>query len=250
MFMVVKKRRILYVFSALLIISILFVCIASKEAREDAEPEKYDEYEARSAAENKTLLIDAGHGGFDAGASANGAEEKDLNLAVALELKECAEKAGGNVVMTRSDDTSTEEKNRSDGTSAKKSDLKKRKAMAEECDADVMISIHMNKYTDPKYWGAQVFYAENSEESRFLGEAVQKKLAEVLGDGNRRAAKKSNGEIYILRNVNRPSVIVECGFLSNPEEAKKLADKDYQSKLAQAIFAGIEDFFNKSFQEG
>ena len=103
----------------------------------------------------------------------------------------------------------------------------------------------MNKFEKSEYWGAQVFYAENSEESKTLGETIQAALPKVLNDNNDRVAKKSNGQIYILKNVKIPTVIVECGFLSNPSEAKKLSDEKYQKNFARAICVGIEDYFNK-----
>lgn len=246
MFMTIKKQTIVYAFSILLVISIAVICFASKEAKQDIEAEDEAQQTPITVLNDKTILIDAGHGGFDAGASGNGLKEKDINLGVALKLRDCVNEMGGKAVLTRESDVSTADESRNDGSTAKASDLKRRKAMAEECNADLMISIHMNKFEQAEYWGAQVFYAENSEESKILGEIIQAALPKVLNDKNERVAKKSNGQIFILKNVKIPTVIVECGFLSNPSEAKKLADEDYQKNLAQAICTGIEDYYNKN----
>ena len=142
--------------------------------------------------------------------------------------------------MTREDDSSTS----GEGKFSKSEDLKKRRNMVKECGADIFVSIHMNKFTQEKYKGAQVFYSAVNEESRILGEAIQKALPEILNDGNTRVAKKSDGNILILNNVSDPSVIVECGFLSNVEEAENLKNEEYQDKMAQAIYMGIENYFN------
>ena len=142
--------------------------------------------------------------------------------------------------MTREDDSSTS----GEGKFSKSEDLKKRRNMVKECGADIFVSIHMNKFTQEKYKGAQVFYSASNEESRILGEAIQKALPEILNDGNTRVAKKSDGNIFILNNVSVPSVIVECGFLSNTQEAENLKNEEYQDKMAQAIYAGIENYFN------
>lgn len=242
LFMTVKKHGIVYVFLTLLVISVIVVCVACKEAKNDVENEYQAPENPITVLTNKKILIDPGHGGFDAGASGNGLAEKDINLNVALKLRDCIVKSGGEVILTREKDVSTADEFRKDGTTAKASDLKRRKQMADKENIDMMISIHMNKFEDPKYWGAQVFYAEKSEESRVLGESIQTALPEVLNDNNKRVAKKSNGQIFILKNVKVPTVIVECGFLSNYDEAERLNNEEYQEKLASAIKTGIERY--------
>lgn len=238
MFFSVKKQTLIYGFLVLLGITALVLCGAVKEAKDDISPAVQT---ASCGASGKTILIDPGHGGEDPGATANGISEKDINLSVAHKLKKCIEDNGGTAVMTREEDRSTG----GDGKFSKLEDLKKRRNMAKECGADIFVSIHMNKFTQEKYKGAQVFYSASNEESRILGEAIQKALPEILNDGNTRVAKKSDGNIFILNNVLVPSVIVECGFLSNSEEAEKLKNEEYQDKMAQAIYAGIENYFNK-----
>lgn len=192
---------------------------------------------------DKIIVIDPGHGGFDAGASANGVQEKEANLAVALYLKQLVEQGGGKAVLTREEDVSTAPEDR-DGKSAKKADLLARKKLPEESGANVFVSIHMNKFPQSQYKGAQVFYGNQPEESMYLGEKMQAALIEVLADGNTRKAKKTDGNIFILQDTIVPSVIVECGFLSNPQEAKLLKQEGYQKKLAEAIYTGLIRFFD------
>ncbi len=191
---------------------------------------------------NRVVVIDAGHGGFDGGASANGLLEKDVNLLVANKLREYVEQGGGVAVMTRKDDRSTAEPG-TEGLSAKKSDLAARKSLAEQVKGDVFVSIHMNKFPQTQYRGAQVFYGNKPQESEKLGKAIQKSLIEVVQDGNKRTAKKTDGGILILKDTKVPSVIVECGFLSNPEEAALLKDENYLQKLAWGIYLGLMEYF-------
>ena len=192
----------------------------------------------------KVILIDPGHGGIDAGASANGAVEKDINLAVAKFLKEYVEAGGGKVYMTRETDDNTADPNRAKGVSQKKSDMQMRKSDIEKYKADMFISIHMNKFEQSKYRGAQVFYDDDSQENRILAEAIQQSLKDVLKDGNKRVAKGTGDSIFVLRDNKVPSALIECGFLSNPEEANLLKTSEYQKLVAEGIYTGIIKYFN------
>ncbi len=189
--------------------------------------------------EGKIIVIDPGHGGIDAGATANGAVEKELNLSVSEYLRDYIESSGGLVYMTRIDDSNTADPDRPKGITQKMSDLKNRKQSIEDCGADMFISIHMNKFAQSKYKGLQVFYGESSKESRKLGEEIQKSVVEVIQDGNTRKAKSAEGRIYVLKENKIPSVLVECGFLSNAEEAENLKNPEYQRRLAWSIYLGI-----------
>ena len=193
---------------------------------------------------NRVIVLDAGHGGFDAGASANGALEKEINLKVALCLKEYLEQGGAIVLLTRNSDASTAESGK-EGVSAKKSDLAARKQLVDNSEGDLFISIHMNKFSQTQYHGAQVFYSDDQEKGKKLGDEIQQSLKDVLNDNNSRIAKKMDREIFLLKNTTIPSVIVECGFLSNPQEAKLLQSKEYQQKLAWGIYLGIVKYFNQ-----
>lgn len=191
----------------------------------------------------KVILIDPGHGGIDAGASANGAVEKEINLAVANFLKGYVDAGGGKAYMTRETDDNTADPNRDKGVSQKKSDLQMRKSDIEKYKADIFISIHMNKFEQSKYRGAQVFYDDDSQENRLLAEAIQQALKDVLKDGNKRVAKGTGDSIFVLRDNDVPSALIECGFLSNTEEAKLLKTPLYQKSVAEGIYTGILKYF-------
>ena len=192
----------------------------------------------------KTILIDPGHGGIDAGASEGNAVEKTINLEISKLLSEYIELGGGTAYLTRTTDTNTADPNRPKGVSQKMSDLKTRKQNITDYNADLFISIHMNKFQQSQYRGFQAFYDKNSAESKALAELLQKTVAETICDGNNRKAKPNGDSIYVLKGNTIPSVLVECGFLSNPEEARLLTSPDYQKKLAFSIYWGIMKYFN------
>lgn len=242
LFLSVKKETIIYTLLISVSLLAIILCCIAKEVEED---KNLSVAAISTGLSGKTVLIDPGHGGFDAGASANGILEKDINLSVALKLKQCIEENGGTAIMTRETDSSTANDDGSSGKSAKVSDLKNRRSMANQSGADIFVSIHMNKFPQAQYKGAQVFYAADSQ-SQLLGEAIQKSLPETLNDGNTRAAKKTDGKIFILKDAKIPSVIVECGFLSNSEEAENLKNNDYQTKLAWAIYLGIDNYIREN----
>jgi len=198
-----------------------------------------------SLSKDNIILIDPGHGGIDAGASANGAVEKEINLSVAKFLKEYIESGGGCAYMTRETDTNTADPNRAKGVSQKKSDLQVRKSDIEKYKANIFISIHMNKFEQSKYRGAQVFYDDDSEENRALAESIQKSLKDFLNDGNTRAAKATGDSIFVLRDNKIPSALIECGFLSNTDEANLLKTPEYQKKVAEGIYIGILKYLSR-----
>lgn len=238
MFFVVKQKNFKRLFFLLLALCTLLLCGILHE-KEDLTRSVFS-----TPAANKVITLDAGHGGFDAGASANGVTEKDINLDVTLRLREYLEQAGGIVFLTRSEDTSTAESDKS-RIAAKKSDLLARRELAKNSGSEIFVSIHMNKFTQEQYKGAQVFYAAKSEDSKRLGDTIQESLKEILADGNTRNAKEIDRNVLILKDVDIPSVIVECGFLSNPEEAALLQENNYRQKLAWGIYLGIVRYFNR-----
>ncbi len=188
------------------------------------------------------LIIDAGHGGLDSGAVGNsGVHEKDLNLMVAMLLKEVAEADGMNTIMTRTEDTSLHTTESSRIRTQKRSDLEVRRRILNETGSLGYISIHMNKFEQSKYRGAQVFFA-NNENSRKLGLCIQKSLIDGIGDGNTRIAKTAPSNIYLLKGTTQTAVVVECGFLSNPEEEQLLQNPDYQRLIAQCIYNGFKNY--------
>ncbi len=196
--------------------------------------------------EGKVILLDPGHGGADAGASEGNAVEKTINLEVTNFLKEYIEENGGIAYMTRIEDTNTADPNRPKGMTQKMSDLKTRKKNIEDYNADIFISIHMNKFGQSQYRGFQVFYDGNSTESKKLGEHLQQSVLDVLQDGNRRKAKATGNSIFVLKGNTVPSALVECGFLSNPEERKLLTTPQYQRKIAWGIYLGIMRYLTKN----
>lgn len=186
--------------------------------------------------EKYTIAIDAGHGGIDPGkVGINDKLEKDINLAIALKLEKLLKNQDIEVIMTRTEDVGLYEEGDSN---KKRSDMKKRVTLINESEADLCISIHQNSYTSQNATGAQVFYYSGSENGKKLAETIQKTLIEKVDNNNHRVAK-SNNDYYMLINVDCPSVIIECGFLSNWKEATNLADDYYQEQLAAAICEAI-----------
>lgn len=196
------------------------------------------EFMATTGENTLTVVIDPGHGGRDPGKEGvNGVLEKDINLAIALYLKECYERVGINVILTRTEDVGLYEE---DDNNKKSSDMKKRCEIVENAKPDMVISIHQNSYIDEAVNGAQVFHYEGSENGRILATYIQNRLG--LIEGMNKRPVKANNEYYILRNTSFPTVIVECGFLSNKMEAGLLCDEEYQQSVANAIFMGTLDF--------
>ena len=205
---------------------------------------KYKMKETTSEALATTcIIVDAGHGEPDGGAvSADGVKESDINLQIANKLREELSLKGYQVIMTREDeDNISGLTETSTIRSIKSQDINNRVNLANSSGADFMISIHMNKYEDPKYYGWQTFYSKNSEKGKKLAECIQAGIKESTGIENKREALKIEG-IKIVDKTTIPVVIVECGFLSNPEECTKLQDENYQTKLVEGIVLGIENF--------
>lgn len=200
--------------------------------------------ESQSNTDKPTIIIDAGHGGFDGGTSTDdGVSEKGINLDISLFLKEYLNFFGFNVVMTRETDTSTESEGLSTIRSKKSSDLHNRMALMEETDNSIFISIHQNHFSSSKYSGAQVFYSPNfSEQSSVLAENIQESIVYYLQNDNTRQIKPCGTSVYLIYNAVEPAVLVECGFLSNYEEAKALQDEAYQRKMALSIALGILNY--------
>jgi len=187
------------------------------------------------------VVIDAGHGGKDAGAiSANNALEKDINLSIAVRLKSLLEQNSVTVVMTREEDKDLASEHAS---SRKNEDLRARAGLIEASSPVLMVSVHQNSYPEEEVSGAQVFYYSGSESGKALATMVQNSLKKEIDDENHRVAK-ANREYYLLKRAICPAVLVECGFLSNPVEAALLETEEYQEKIAFAIHLGIMEYIN------
>lgn len=185
------------------------------------------------------IVVDAGHGGDDPGKiGINDVLEKDINLQIALKLQKLLEQNNIKVVMTRDTDQGLY----SDGATNKKAeDMQTRCKIIEDSDALFTVSIHQNSYTSPEIQGAQVFYYGQSETGKKLAETLQSALIKQVDPDNHREAK-ANESYYLLKKTPTPTVIVECGFLSNPAEAELLLQDEYQDKLVNAIYSGIETY--------
>lgn len=188
------------------------------------------------------IIIDAGHGGEDGGAVANdGTVEKDLNLDIALKLNDIISVMGYKTHLIRTTDTAIHTSG--DTIRQRKiSDIKNRFAIMNKYDDCIYVSIHQNKFNDTAVHGAQTFYSPNNNESRVLADFIQKSISSQLQKENRRVIKKSGTDIYLLYNATKPTVMVECGFVSNDNELKKLKDNDYQNKMAISIALGIINY--------
>lgn len=195
--------------------------------------------------ETKTVIIDAGHGGFDGGAAANdGTVEKNINLQISKKIAGILRFNGYNVIMTRNSDTGTEDDVSDTIAKRKKSDLENRLQVMKENTDSVFVSIHLNKFTTSAANGAQVFYTKNFSLAQHLANAVQTSIISLVQPQNKRVVKQGTDSTYLLKNAVVPAIIVECGFLSNKAELEKLKTDDYQSQMAFAIAKGICDFQN------
>lgn len=192
------------------------------------------------------ILIDAGHGGEDGGAVGKGnVQEKELNLIIAKKLETILQDNGYLPLMTRVDDVSIHDTDNASIKNKKRSDLNNRLKMMDNSNAQVFISIHMNEFSESKYRGAQVFYSSNNEKSKLLGETMQARFKAELEGSQNREAKKADSNIFLLKKATIPAIIVECGFLSNPEDLALLQTEEYQDRVAQAIYSGLMDYFSK-----
>ncbi|MDO4328311.1 MAG: N-acetylmuramoyl-L-alanine amidase [Lachnospiraceae bacterium] len=188
------------------------------------------------------IILDAGHGGFDPGkVGVDGQLEKDINLKIVQKLKRYLELNDVQVILTRDKDEGLYDASDSNKKSA---DMRRRVQIINEAKPDVMVSIHQNSYHQPEISGAQVFYYQHSEEGREFAQLMQKRFDYCLGEGNRRQAK-ANGSYYLLSHSKPVSLIVEAGFLSNPEEARRLETDEYQDKIAWTVAMGILQYINK-----
>ena len=191
-----------------------------------------------------TIVIDAGHGGVDGGAtSCTGVLESHLNLEIALRLDDLLHLLGHRTLMIRRDDVSVY----TDGDSIaqkKISDLKERVRIVNSTENAILISIHQNTFSDNRYGGAQVFYA-NTDQSRGLAQILQNFLLNTLNSGSNRQCKKAEG-VYLMKQIEKAGILIECGFLSNPTEEALLRSDEYQKKLCCVIACAISNFTDKT----
>ena len=192
---------------------------------------------------NKVIIIDAGHGKPDEGAqSNNGTTEAETNLKIAFKLQNLLEQSGATVILTRSDENAIYDLNAETIKQKKVSDIHNRVKIGNNSSADIFVSIHLNKIPEQQYSGWQCFFQTNNEKSQELAKSIQANLNESMQKENKRVAMKLD-KVYIMKQVQIPTTIVECGFLSNPEEEQKLLQDSYQDRLAWGIYNGIMEYF-------
>ncbi|MBR6633635.1 MAG: N-acetylmuramoyl-L-alanine amidase [Clostridia bacterium] len=189
----------------------------------------------------QTVVIDAGHGGKDGGASVGEVYEKNLNLEISHKVAQFLSLYNVNVVMTRSEDSLLAEDS---SNNKKRDDLFNRVKIAKQYEDPVFVSIHMNKFPQEKYKGLQVFFSGNNPYSESLALMIQSNVKEYLEDDNDRNVKRAGASIYVLDRLLCPSVLIECGFLSNPDDLNKLQSEEYQNALAFVIANSIIEYIN------
>ena len=176
--------------------------------------------------------------------SSRGTTEAETNLKIALKLQNLLEQSGCTVILTRSDENAIYDLDKSTLREKKVSDIRNRVKIGNNSSADIFISIHLNKIPQQQYWGWQCFYSSKNEKSSELAKKIQSNLNESIQKENKRVAMKLD-TVYIMKHVEIPISIVECGFLSSPEEEQQLLEDEYQNRLAWGIFNGVIEYFNE-----
>lgn len=197
-----------------------------------------------------TVVLDAGHGGEDGGAvGVNGVLEKDLNLTIARYIKERLESKGCRVVMTRTEDRLLYTEEQNIYGQRKLYDLRNRLSIAAAEENPILVSIHMNKFSQAKYSGLQIYYSKNHPDSRVLASTVRNHAVKELQPQNKRQNKEATSALYLLHRAQMPAVLIECGFLSNPDECASLSSEAYQRRLACVIADSIFAHLTRSATE-
>ena len=176
--------------------------------------------------------------------SSRGTTEAETNLKISLKLQNLLEQSGCTVILTRSDENAIYDLDKTTLREKKISDIRNRVKIGNNASADLFVSVHLNKIPQQQYWGSQCFYNSKNEKSINLAKKIQSNLNEAIQKENKRVAMKLD-TVYIMKYVEIPISIVECGFLSNPEEEQQLLNDEYQNKLAWGIFNGIIEYFNE-----
>ncbi len=244
MFFESRKKDIIAFYCVFLGISALFMLFCSCYALFNSQFSVFvnSTTEERN---HKVIIIDAGHGGIDIGGSSkSGILEKDINLKIAKRLNTLLSLSDLNIVMTRKEDVllyKEGEENRK-----KYYDLLNRAKIAEDTDNSIFISIHQNIFNGAVCSGFQVYYSRNNPESAVLAKCLQNTIVAEIQNDNKRQVKPAGSEIFVLHNIQKPAVLAECGFLSNQDEARLLADEAYQKAIASGIFKGVLSYFAES----
>ena len=239
---IITRKKIFYILGIISMFIFIYAITAYNVSNNSKKEIKAIETVALPV-DSKVIIIDAGHGAPDEGAeSSNGITEAESNLKIALKLQNLLEQSGATVILTRSDENAIYDIDSTTLKEKKISDIHNRVKIGNESSADIFVSIHLNKIPQEQYWGWQTFYKQESEEGQKLATSIQNSLNESIQKDNKRVPMKIDN-VYIIKHVEIPTTIVECGFLSNPEEEQLLLTDDYQNKLAWGIYTGIMDYF-------
>lgn len=239
----VYKKRIIYV---LMTLSVCLIYVAANNLK-DTKNERIIDVNSTPIT-NKTIILDAGHGLPDEGAVGFYAtSEQAINLSVTLKLQKLIEQSGAKVLLTRSDENGIYSVDSKSIRNKKVSDIKNRVKLGNDSSADIFVSLHLNKFPPSGvYRGWQTFYQKNNLDSKLLSECIQNNINLNIEYNNDNRVPHEISGVYIMDKVEIPTVIVECGFLSNQEETALLKTDAYQNKLAWGIFVGIQNFFEKN----
>ncbi|MCQ2387247.1 MAG: N-acetylmuramoyl-L-alanine amidase [Clostridia bacterium] len=231
--MIVLKRKSIFIFSVLIVSVLTFIfCFGAINKLSVGE----------ASVSGIKIVLDAGHGGIDSGVSGvlTGVKESEINLSIVKKLEKYIVEGGMTAVLTRNSEAGlygVATKNR------KKKDMKKRKEIINDCKPALVVSVHLNKYSSPSVRGAQVFYKKGDENGKILAELIQNSFNNM--EENVRKCKAHTGDYYILNCSQYPSVIAECGFLSNKDDEALLIKEEYQDKIAYTIFCGIINYLSE-----
>jgi N-acetylmuramoyl-L-alanine amidase len=193
-----------------------------------------------------TIVLDAGHGGEDGGCEGNGLIEKDLNLDIVMRLSALLKEQGIQVVLTRETDVLLYDVNSDYQGQKKAQDVRKRLEIAKSQENPILVSIHMNYFAQTQYSGLQVWYSKNDTRSEILANLIQSNVKNELQPSNKRVTKQATSSIFLLHNASFPAILIECGFLSNPQEAAKLSNEEYRQELSRAIFRAIMEYISQN----
>lgn len=239
---ILTKKKILFNFGIIMMFIFAFL-VTGYNINNTAKKEVEAVQTVALPVNSKVIVLDAGHGVPDEGAeSSNGTTEAETNLKIALKVQSLLESSGATVILTRSDENAIYDIDSKTLKQKKISDIHNRVKIGNESSADIFVSIHLNKIPQGQYWGWQTFYKEESGEGQKLAKSIQNSLNDSIQRDNTRVPMKIDN-IYIIKHVEIPTTIVECGFLSNPEEEQLLLTDEYQNKIAWGIYTGIMDYF-------
>lgn len=227
----------------LAVLIILSVMVSALSATNDINKKTMTAYEVCYP----TIIVDAGHGGFDGGAVASdGTEEKDINLAISMDVGKILSSLGFDVVYIRTTDTAVNTGGESTIRQKKRSDLMNRFATMKKYEGSIYLCIHQNKFSASSCNGAQIFYSPNDEGSKILAELIRLSVKQNLQPTNERQIKSCTKDVYIIHNATNTAVLIECGFLSNYNDLKNLKTEEYQQKMAFCIAGALVNYVTEN----